>query len=206
VDLAWLRSRLAALPVDPLAAFWDRFFFMLFVKKPFVAGVPILQAELASPSAASLPLPFLVSCLIAVAETAWPDVTDLLMQGVQHGDLSVRSASAAGLARRRSQRAAEVLRRQIAVEQDSKVVALLAQALTACGPTSASDLAGGFASSELALWQCIVAMRTRDEGFAPQLVKLATDSSVHWVVRRAAIWAASRLRDYNEVRPSNPRH
>jgi hypothetical protein len=193
VDLGWLRSRLAALPVDPLAAFWDRFFLLLFVKKPFVAGVPILQAELASPSAASLPLPFLVSCLIAVAETAWPDVTDLLMQGVQHGDLSVRSASAAGLARRRSQRAAEVLRRQIAVEQDSKVVALLAQALTACGPTSASDLAGGFASSELALWQCIVAMRTRDEGFAPQLVKLATDSSVHWVVRRAAIWAASRL-------------
>jgi hypothetical protein len=193
VDLGSLRSRLAALPVDPLGALWERLFVLLFVKQPFVAGVPILQAELASPSAASLPAPFLVSCLIAVAETAWPDVTDLLMQGVQHGDPSVRRASSAGLARRRSQRAAEVLRRQIAVEPDSKVVALLAQALTACGPTSANDLAGGLASSELALWQCIVAMRTRDEGFAPQLVKLATDSSVHWVVRRAAIWAAGRL-------------
>lgn len=193
VDLGSLRSRLAALPVDPLAGFWDRFFVLLFVKQPFVAGVPILQAELASSSATSLPLPFLVSSLIAVAETAWPDVTDLLMQGVQHSDPSVRGASAVGLARRRSQRAAEVLRRQIAVEPDPKIVPLLTQAITACGPKSASDLAGGGTSSELALWKCIVAMRKREEGFAPQLVKLATDSSGHWVVRRAAIWAAGRL-------------
>ncbi|MFG1425993.1 HEAT repeat domain-containing protein [Roseixanthobacter glucoisosaccharinicivorans] len=193
VDLGSLRSRLAALPQDPLAALWDRLFVLLFVKQPFAAGVPMLQAELMSPSAASVPPPFLVSCLIAVAETAWPDVTDLLIQGVQHHDLSVRSASAVGLARRRPQRAAEVLRHQIAVEPNSKIVPLLAQALTACGPTSASDLTGGFASSELTLWQCIVAMRTRDEGFAQQLVALATDSSVHWVVRRAAIWAAGRL-------------
>lgn len=192
-DLGSLRSRLAALPQDPLSALWDKFFVLLFVKQPFVAGVPILQADLASPSATSLPPRFLVSCLYAVSEAAWPAVTDLLMQGIQHGDPSIRGVSAVGLARRRSQRAAEVLRRQIAVESAPKVVPLLAQALTACGPTSASDLADGLASSELALWKCIVAMRTRDEGFAPQLVKLATDSSVHWVVRRAAIWAASRL-------------
>lgn len=192
-DLGSLRSRLATLPADPLADFWDSFFVLLFVKQPFAAGVPMLRAELASPSAAPLPAPFLVSCLTAVAETAWSDVTDLLMQGVQHGVPSVRSASAAGLARRRSQRAAEVLRQQIAVESDPKIAPFLAQALTACGPTSPHDLAGGFASSELALWQCIVTMRTREEGFAPQLVKLATDSSVHWVVRRTAIWAAGRL-------------
>jgi hypothetical protein len=192
-DLGSLRSRLAALPADPLAGFWDSFFVLLFVKQPFAAGVPILQAELASPSAAPLPPPFLVSCLVAVAETAWSDVTNLLMQGVQHGDASVRSASAAGLACRRSQRAAEVLRHQIAIEPDPKIVPLLAQALTASGPTSARDLAGRFASSELALWQCIIAMRTREEDFAPKLVKLATDSSVHWMVRRAAIWAAGRL-------------
>ncbi|OZB70585.1 hypothetical protein [Thiomonas sp. 13-64-67] len=193
VDLGSLRSRLAALRVDPLAGFWDRFFVLLFVKQPFAAGVPILQAELASPSAASLPPLFFASCLTAVAEAGWSEVTDLLMQGVQHGDPLVRIASAAGLARRRSRRAAEVLRHQIAVEPDPKVAPLLAQALSACGSASASDLVARLASSELALWQCIVAMRTRDEGFAPQLVKLATDSSVHWVVRRAAIWAAGRL-------------
>jgi hypothetical protein len=192
-DLGSLRSRLAALPQDPLSVLWDRFFVLLFAKQPFVAGVPILQAELASPSAASLPTPFLVSCLYAVSETAWPAVTDLLMQGVQHDDPLIRGASAIGLARRRSQRASEVLRRQIVVEPNSKVVVVLAQALTACGPTSTSDLAGGVVSSELALWQCIVAMRTRDDGFAPQLIKLAMDSSVHWGIRRAAIWAAGRL-------------
>ena len=193
VDLGSLRNRLAALPQDPLAELWDKLFVLLFVKQPFVAGVPILQAELASPSTASLPAPFLVSCLVAVAESGVAHCTDLLMQGVKHGDVSVRSAAAAGLARRRSQRAAEVLRRQIAVEQDPRAAALLAQALTACGPTSASDLVSGVASPELALWECIVAMRTRDEGFATQLVKLATNSSIHWVVRRAAISAAGRL-------------
>lgn len=193
VDLGSLRSRLATLPADPLAGFWDSFFVLLFVKQPFAAGVPILRAELASPSAVPLPPPFLVSCLIAVAETSWSDVTDLLMEGVQHGDPSVRSASAAGLARRRSPRAAEVLRHQINVEPDPKVVPLLAQAITACGPTSTNDLMSRFASPELALWQCIIAMRTGEVGFAPQLVKLATDSSVNWVVRRAAIWAAGRL-------------
>ncbi len=193
VDIGSLRSRLAALPQDPLAALWDRLFVLLFVKKPFVAGVPILQAELTSPSAAPLPSAFLVSCLVAVAEAAWPAVTDLLIQGVQHADASVRSASAAGLARRRSRRAAGALRRQKFVEPDAKVATLLAQAVAACGPGSAGDLAGGVSPPEIALWQCIVATRTRDEGFAPQLVKLATDPSVHWVVRRAAIWAAGRL-------------
>ncbi|MFZ2318422.1 MAG: hypothetical protein WAW12_00990, partial [Pseudomonas sp.] len=91
------------------------------------------------------------------------------------------------------QRAVSVLRSQIAVEENPNVVALLAQALGACGASSVSDLESGSASPELTLWQCIVAMRTRDEGFALQLVKLATDSSVHWVIRRAAIWAAGRL-------------
>lgn len=143
VDIGSLRSRLAAMPIDPLAGRWDRLFALLFVKQPFVAGVPILQAELALPSAASLPPQFLVSCLIAVAETAWPEVTDLLIQGVQHSDPSVRSASASGLARRRSQRAKDALQHQIVVEPDSKVVPLLAQALSACGPTAATDLAGG---------------------------------------------------------------
>lgn len=193
VDLGGLRSRLAAMPKDPLAGLWDRFFVLLFVKQPFVAGVPMLQAELASPPANPLPPKFLAACLDAVCEAAWPVVTDLLMQGVEHRDPSVRSISILGLARRRSQRAVELLRRELVIEQNSKTVALLAQALTACGPSSASDLASGSASSELALWQCIVALRTRDEGFAPQLVKLATDSTVHWVIRRVAIWAVGRL-------------
>ncbi len=193
VDLGALRSRLASLSEDPLAMLWDRLFVLLFVKKPFIDGVLILKSELALPLAASLPIPVLVSGILAVAEKTWPIVTDLLIQGVQHGDPSVRRASSAGLARRRPQGAAEALRRQIAVELDSQVVALLAQALTACGPKSVRDLGGGITSSDHVLWKCIVAMRTRDESFAPELVKLAIDSSVHWIIRRIAIWAAGRL-------------
>lgn len=193
VDFGALRSRLADLPVDPLAGFWNSLFVLLFAKQPFAAGVPILSGELASPSGTSLTPKLLLPSLIAVAEAPWPEVTDLLVQGIRHGDSSIRSASAAGLARRRSRLAAEALRCQYAVETDSKVVPHLAQAITACGPTSTNDLAREFASPDVALWKCFIAMRTRDESFAPQLVKLATDTSVTWLVRRVAIWAAGRL-------------
>ncbi|MGZ4971864.1 MAG: hypothetical protein ACXWDN_03820, partial [Limisphaerales bacterium] len=183
VDLGKLRSRLAALTMDPLSGIWDSFFVLLFVKQPFGAGVTMLRAELVSSAATVLPPQVLASCISAVSETAWPDVTDLLTQGVQHSDSSIRVASAVGLARRRSKSAADVLRRRLAIESNPKIVPHLVQALAACGPTSANDLACGFASSELGLWQCIVAMRTRDIGFAPQLIKIATDSSVHWKIR-----------------------
>lgn len=194
VDLGGLRSRLAALPNDPFAALWDSILVLLFNKQPFAAGVPLLQTKLASPpTEASLPPQFLASCISTVCEHSWPYVTDLLMQGVEHHDSSVRRASILGLARRRSQGAAELLRHQYFIEQDSINVALLVQAIAACYPSSAGDLTTRPPSSELLLWQCIVAMRTRDEGFAPQLIKLATDSTVHWIIRRAAIWAAGRL-------------
>nr|WP_315594884.1 hypothetical protein [uncultured Cupriavidus sp.] len=192
-DLGALRSRLAYLRDDPLASHWDALFMLVFVKHPFAAGVPLLRAELASSSATTLPPGFLVPCLITVSEAEWPDVTDLLMEGVQHSDLAIRSASAAGLVCRRSLRAREVLRQRIAVEPDPQIVNLLARALSASGPTSAKDLVTAFASPDIDLWQCIIAMRTRDEGFAPQLVKFATNSSANWIVRRAAIWAAGRL-------------
>lgn len=193
IDISSLRSRLAEFPADPLAGLWDRLFLLMFAKQPYAAAVPLLKAELASSSTAPLPPKFLVSCIDVVAETMWADVTDFLIEGVQHNDPSVRSASAAGLARRRSQSAAEALRRQIAVETNPQVVPLLVQALTACCPASTNDLLGKLDSSDIVLWQCIIAMRMREEAFAPQLVKLATDSSVHWVIRRAAVWAAGRL-------------
>jgi len=190
VDFGSLRSRLAALPVDPLSSHWDSLFLLLFARQPFIAGVPILQDELALHS----PLPpwLLYSCLDMVSETTWPVVTDLLMQGVVHRDPSIQRVSILGLARRRSKRAFTLIQHQLGIEPSANVILLLAQALTACGPTSANDLAGKVDSPDIALWQCIIAMRTRDGSFAPQLVKLATDTSVHWVIRRAAIWAAGR--------------
>ena len=193
VDFGSLRSRLADLPEDPLASFWNTLVVLFFAKQPFAAGVPILRGELATSSSNSLTPKLLVPSLLAVAEAPWPEVTDLFVQGIRHSDSSIRSASAAGLARRRSSFAAEALRCQCAVETDPEVVSNIARALTACGPTSTNDLASEFVSPDVALWKCFIAMRTRDESFAPELVKLATDTSLTWVVRRVAIWAAGRL-------------
>ncbi len=193
VDIPSLRSRLAELTADPLAGIWDRVFLLMFAKKPYAAAVPLLRTELASSVSAPLPAGFLASCILVVAETMWADVTDFLIEGLQHSDPAVRSASAAGLARRRAKSAANALRRQISVETHPRIAQLLAHALAACGPESTNDLLGKLNSQEIVLWQCIIAMRMREEGFAPQLVKLATDSSVPWVIRRSAIWAAGRL-------------
>lgn len=192
-DLGSLRSRLSALAHDPLSSLWDWFFVLLFAKQPFPAGVASLKTMLVSPSGDQLPPPFFATCLDTVAETAWAEVTDLLLEGVGHKDRVIRLASAVGLGRRRSARAFDTLRHRMVIELDPVVGLMLAQALAASGPTSAGDLSSGLATGERNLWQCIVATRTRDESFAPELIRLATDPSVHWVVRRAAIWASGRL-------------
>ena len=43
------------------------------------------------------------------------------------------------------------------------------------------------------LWQCILAMRLRDESIADRLVRIAVDPAQNWQLRRAAIFAAGRL-------------
>lgn len=193
VDLGLLRSRLSALPHDPQARTWDTFFLMLFVRQPFADGIPLLHTDLATQSGGLLPAALVASCLREVAETAWPEVTNLLLHGIQHADPAIRSASAWGLARRRASDATATLRARLEVETDPVVARLLIRALAASGPATADELAVPSASDEITLWQCLVAGRTRQVRFAPRLVALATDSSITWTVRRAAIWAAGHL-------------
>ncbi|CAE6827947.1 HEAT repeat domain-containing protein [Xanthomonas arboricola] len=192
-DLGLLRSRLSALPQDPYAGFWDTSLLMLFAKQPFAAGVPLLQSEIATQSGSSLPAALAATCLTKVAEAAWPEVTNLLLHGVQHSDPVIRRASAWGLARRRAANATVALRARLDVEMDPVVARLLVQALAASRPATAGELAAPRASDDTIRWQCLTAGRTRDGGFAPQLVALAIDTTVCWTVRRAAIWSAGRL-------------
>lgn len=192
-DLGLLRHRLTTLPRDPLAVCWDSLFVIFFARKPFIAGISILQDQLLSSSMPQLSPALLVSCLAAVAEKAWPGVTDLLICGLQHANGLIRRDSIKGLARHRSLSALGALKSQLSTEQDAKTVIFLVEAVAASGPASVADLAAKAPSPEVTLWNCIVAMRTRDESYAPQLVDLATDPSQPWMVRRAAIWAAGRL-------------
>jgi len=193
VDLGALRSRLTALVNDPLAGTWDTFFLLLFNKQPFAAGIPLLQANLASPPERALPAATMAVALREVAEKPWPEVTSLLLHGVQHVHSMIRSAAAWGLARRRAPDAAAALRAQLVVETDSAVAELLVRAIAASGPGAADDLATPFASDGIVLWQCLVAGRTRQIGYASRLVAQATDTSASWSTRRAAIWSAGRL-------------
>ncbi|MBY3574324.1 HEAT repeat domain-containing protein [Rhizobium laguerreae] len=198
-DLETLRTRLLRLTDDPSSAHWEAYFLLLFAKKPFVAGIASLRAMLISPTGEQLPPPFFAACLDAVAEAVWPEVNDLLVESLGHNDRGIRLAAAAGLGRRRSARAFEELHRRLTIETDPLVSSNIARALAASGVEHAVDLSSGQMTEVHVLWQCIVAMRTGDESFAPELVRLASDPSVHWAIRRAAIWASSRIPDVDSL-------
>lgn len=193
IDFEMLLSQLSSLTNDPLSGHWDQYFLVLFAKQPFVAGVKLLRSNLAKPPGEQLPPPFIASSLDAVAETDWPEVTDLLVDCLSHDDRGVRLAAALGLGRRRSARAFEELHRRVTIETDPSVGAQLASALAACGAKRPDKLLSSNLTSVHVLWQCILAMRTGDESFGSELVHLATNPSVHWAIRRTAIWASGRL-------------
>ncbi|MCR8715070.1 HEAT repeat domain-containing protein [Stenotrophomonas indicatrix] len=192
-DLGLLRARLADLPQDPLASAWDALFLMLFARRPFAAGIPLLRLDLSAQPSQLLPANIAAAWLSESAEAAWPEVTELLLEGVQHTDAAVREASAWGLARRRAANTGAILRARLDVEKEPVVERVLVRAIAASCPASASDLVSKNFSADTILWQCITAGRTRDLSFAPRLIELATDTSICWRTRRAAIWSAGRL-------------
>lgn len=192
-DLGLLRARLADLPQDPRASGWDEIFLILFVKQPFAAGIPLLQLDLSAQPRNLLPAEMAATCLSEMAEATWPEVTYILLEGVQHTDATIRKASAWGLARRRAANATAILRARLDVEKEPVVARLLVRALAASCPASAGELSSPNSSVDTVLWQCITAGRTRDLGFAPRLIELATNTTISWTVRRAAIWSAGRL-------------
>jgi len=192
-DLNVLYKNLQEIEEDPKKYdLWDFMFLSIANTNPFASAIPLLEKELGTEDTTKADLH--VTTLLSLSHLPGTDTTSMLQLGLSHPIRSVRAAAAMGLANRRTSAAFKNLRKQFCVETDLEISIIIATAIIASGASSVRDLDGAkHSSTALSLWRCVLAARTRDISYATELVAIATDSNVHWQLRRAAIYAAGFL-------------
>jgi hypothetical protein len=167
-------------------------FLLACVQAPFVGAVPLVEAQMRS--AAPEIVPVITAVLDKLAELPDPEVTGLLIKALSNPIQEIRHHAAVSISQRRSRVALPSLSAQLAAEKEPGLIAALASAIVASGPSSVSALEAPQPDVPSAsLWRCILAMRLRDTTAADEVVALATDRSQNWQLRRAAIFAAGRM-------------
>jgi hypothetical protein len=171
---------------------WDFLFLMLCAQAPFPDAIPLLERHISTADENGINL--LVPALTKLGELSTPEATAMLMRALSHANPRIRQSCALALRQRRSLPALASLVDQYAKEDEELLAVVLATAIVASGPQSVADLRSArHDSPEIQLWQCILAMRLRDETIADRLVSVAIDPAQNWQLRRAAIFAAGRL-------------
>jgi hypothetical protein len=168
----------------------DPLFLMLCAQAPFKEAIPLLEERLrAEPLVAG---GWLQSAFIRLATL--PEALPMLLRTLASPNTHVRRLAASLAGDHRSRWAAQALVTQFGRERDEGLAVAFATAIVASGPDTTSCLDHDRpATPALQLWQCILATRLRDEGFADRIATIAMDTSLGWQVRRAAISAAGRL-------------
>jgi hypothetical protein len=190
-DLGDLYRRLRA-QKDDLHQFWDFQFLMLCARAPFPEAIPIAERFMATAVHDAMVL--FVPVLMKLGELAASGVTDMLVRALKHSDPRARQSAALALARRRAGPALVPLVERYKIETESQLAPLLATAVIASGPRSASDIPSTLHDSpSTRLWRCVLVTRTRDVTGADDLVAVACDATQNWRLRRSAIFAAGRL-------------
>ena len=170
-------------------ALWELFFLQLASQYPFSAAISLLQARLST--SADRELSLFVGPVGALGSLAVEEATEMLVDAVSHPSAAIRVVAAMAFQERRVHKALGSLKNQLLDETDEEIQPLLAAAICASGPQSVQDVpVPSKENRNVERWQCIVALRTRDESFAEKLVILALDRSLHWQLRREAINAA----------------
>ncbi|WP_413207366.1 hypothetical protein [Rhodospirillum sp. A1_3_36] len=171
---------------------WRFLFLQMAARVPFAAAIPLLEAELWSAETGKANL--LISSLMSLGRLPVAAATAMLQRASSHPDRLVRVTAALSLANRRTRTALTTLKERLTAETDPAIGGLLGTAIVASGAASVADLSGApYESVHLSLWRCVLAARTRDASFAPQLVLFANDPKANWQLRRAAINAAGFL-------------
>ena len=171
---------------------WDFFFLQCSPQAPFPEAIELLRRQLTSANGASSNV--FTGALQSLGGLPTGDAEALLIEMVSHGDRTVRLAATQALGARRSKASLSALAAQFVRETDPLVAVQIAVAMIASGADSTNSLNHPVLSDPtLLLWQCILANRLGDAGFARQIIDTANDSSLHWELRRAAIAAAGKL-------------
>lgn len=192
-DLGALHDRLRRTETDlPRLRVLEYAVLQLACDAPFAGAVPLIEAHLRSPDSEGPGVLFgPLACIGRLPNAA---VGSALLRAAAHPNRSMRAAAVLALGRRRSTSNLPRLRELLAAEGDPIVSAALATAVLASGARSVAAMQDAACSSPvLDYWRCVLAARTRDVTFAPQLVALALDRGAPWHTRRAAIQAAGSL-------------
>jgi hypothetical protein len=153
---------------------WSFLFLQMAARSPFAAAIPLLEAELWSADRGKADL--FLSILMNLGRLPDSAATAMLLKASFHPDRSVRATAALLLANSRTSTALATLKERLAAETDPVIGVLLGAAIVASGAESVADLSGASSESvHLLLWRCVLASRTRDASFAPQLALLAND-------------------------------
>jgi RecA/RadA recombinase len=186
-----LRAHVEALPGDPIsAAAWDLLFLLSALAHPTPGSLQLLRAALTWQPRP--PPSVLAALLVSHAELVDAGATALFSELIADPDLQVRQAAIVHLPLRRARSALPAIIRQWGLETDVELRVLLLRAALACGASSTAAFADG-ASRDLDFWRSLLARRSRDAAFGPELVRLATNDRLPWALRRTAIFAAGRL-------------
>ncbi|SJM90933.1 hypothetical protein CRENPOLYSF2_1940002 [Crenothrix polyspora] len=178
--------------IDECAEHWDFLFLMLCTQYPFADAIPLLEHSLSAVEKKENPL--LIPQLMKLGGLPITEATSLLLHALPHIDPRIRLCAAQMLGQRRSRLALAGLSEQLAREEDESIALTLAVSIIASGPRSVADVSSiRFDSPTIKLWQCILAMRSRDSSISDLLVTLACGPDQNWQIRRAAIFAAGRL-------------
>ena len=170
----------------------DFVFLVACAQSPFANAVPLIEEFMKSADDRTAPI--VLAALTRMSELPGHEITALCVRALAHQNPQIRLGAAIALTRRRSSAALGSLIAQYAKEDNEALVVPLASAIAASGPRSAADLQSvRHDPFGIRLWQCIVATRLRDHAMADRLVQLATDTSLNWQLRRAAIFAAGRI-------------
>jgi HEAT repeat protein len=170
----------------------DSVFVLACAQTPFADAVPLVDELLKA--AGDNVVPIVVAALTRLSDLPGHEITALFIRALTHGNAQIRQCAAIALSRRRSGVALDSLIAQHAKEEIAEVAVSLASAIAASGPRSAADVHSARHNGlGVELWQCIVATRLRDAAMADRLVEIATDSTLNWQLRRAAIFAAGHL-------------
>lgn len=169
---------------------WEPWFIALCSRSPFLEAASLVERHMAASQTAGAAI---IPALTKLAELDGRAVTGLFLRALEHPSAGIRQSAAMSLVRRRSRWALPNLIEKFAQEESLSIRQILAVAIVCCGAANVVVLDRQDASADLELWQTILAGRTRDASFSDKLVTIASCPNRNWQLRRAAIFAASKL-------------
>jgi len=171
---------------------WKSLILMTSIIKPSKSAMRIFEEQLVGKSNA-LPTKILTPIVSKLGELSGTDVDEFLVR-ILDAKENIASASCISLQARRSKLALPVLLKKCIENSDSHLGKMALVAAIASYPRDIAEFEEIWpVYPGMEIWRCILIARLSSLSESDWLVKISTDTSKHWQVRRAAILASGNL-------------